>query len=177
MRVFGIQVAPLNIPLERRLQTLSTVFHLSWTIIGPFVFSFGFILLLFTSYWWITVGYALWVFFDIYVARTAKRGGRGSEWVRRGRQMEYLRDYFPISLVKTAELDPKHNYVMGYHPHGIVPLGALCNFASEATGFQKLYPGIKANMMTLNVNLAWPLVREYGMLLGKLCSADPNTGN
>lgn len=29
-----------------------------------------------------------------------------------------MKDYFPIALVKTADLDPSKNYVFGYHPHG-----------------------------------------------------------
>ena len=26
--------------------------------------------------------------------------------------------YFPMSLTRTAKLDPKRNYIFGYHPHG-----------------------------------------------------------
>jgi len=29
-------------------------------------------------------------------------------------------DYFPVVLVKTAELPPDQSYVLGYHPHGII---------------------------------------------------------
>jgi len=32
-------------------------------------------------------------------------------------------EYFPVCLVKTAELDPSKNYLFAYHPHGILSLG------------------------------------------------------
>lgn len=53
-----------------------------------------------------------------------------------------LRDYFPIKLVKTADLDPKHTYLFGYHPHGILSQGAFINFATNATGFAEMFPGV-----------------------------------
>jgi hypothetical protein len=41
--------------------------------------------------------------------------------------------YFPISLVKTHELPPDRKYVFGYHPHGIIGMGAIANFGTEGT--------------------------------------------
>ena len=29
-----------------------------------------------------------------------------------------MKNYFPMTLVKTLDLDPSKNYVFGYHPHG-----------------------------------------------------------
>ena len=29
-------------------------------------------------------------------------------------------DYYPITMVKTANLDPDKTYLLGYHPHGIL---------------------------------------------------------
>jgi len=53
-------------------------------------------------------------------------------------------DYLPVVLVKTANLPPTTTvkygnsvfttptkYVMGYHPHGIIAVGAFCAFATE----------------------------------------------
>lgn len=42
--------------------------------------------------------------------------------------------YFPISLVKTQDLPPDRKYVFGYHPHGIIGMGAIANFGTEGTG-------------------------------------------
>jgi len=78
----------------------------------------------------------------------------------------YFRDYFPISLNKTVELSPEKTYVFGYHPHGIIGIGALCNFATEATGFEEKFPGINLRLMTLGVNFRTPFYREYLLSLG-----------
>ncbi|KAH9383590.1 hypothetical protein HPB48_025207 [Haemaphysalis longicornis] len=94
-------------------------------------------------------------------SRTPKRGGRQSHWVRSWRLWSYVRDYYPVKLVKTAELDPGRNYIVGYHPHGIMCMGALCNFTSEANDFAGLFPGIRMCTLTLNVNFAFPVYREF----------------
>ena len=46
-----------------------------------------------------------------------------------------------MHLVKTAELDPNQNYVMGFHPHGIISMSAFVTFATEALDVSKKYPG------------------------------------
>lgn len=60
------------------------------------------------------------------------------EWVRRLPLWKHYRDFFPIHLIKTCELDPSKNYIMGYHPHGILSAGAFCHFATEGTNFSKV---------------------------------------
>ena len=57
----------------------------------------------------------------------------------------YACDYLPVVLVKTAELPPTQTvrignkvfttpmkYVLGYHPHGIISVGAFCSFATDS---------------------------------------------
>jgi len=51
------------------------------------------------------------------------------------------RDYFPMSLVKTEDLKPDKNYLFCYHPHGVISLGAVGNFCTEATAFSDKFPG------------------------------------
>ncbi|XP_078390017.1 diacylglycerol O-acyltransferase 2-like [Cetorhinus maximus] len=77
-----------------------------------------------------------------------------------------MRDYFPISLVKTAELSPEANYVIGYHPHGILCFGAFCNFCTEATNFSKIFPGITPHVATLNGLFRLPIFRDYILSTG-----------
>ena len=43
-----------------------------------------------------------------------------------------LADYFPVRLHKSCDLDPAGNYLFGYHPHGIIGVGALITFATNA---------------------------------------------
>ena len=39
-----------------------------------------------------------------------------------------------MRLHKTADLDPKGNYMFGYHPHGIIGVGAFITFATGRAG-------------------------------------------
>ncbi|CAI5791637.1 2-acylglycerol O-acyltransferase 3 [Podarcis lilfordi] len=93
-------------------------------------------------------------------------GGRRSDWVRRWRVWELYRDYFPIKLVKTAELPPTRNYVLGSHPHGILCTGAFSAFCTEATGFSRTFPGLRPSLAALAGMFCIPVFREYMMSSG-----------
>lgn len=60
---------------------------------------------------------------------------------RRRRFYKHMALYFPVKLTRTAKLDPAKQYIFGYHPHGIISIGAFINFATYATGFDVLFPG------------------------------------
>lgn len=90
--------------------------------------------------WPLVVAYLTWIYFvDL---ETYNRGGRRVEFVRNNGFFRYMRDYYPVSFVKTSELDPSRNYLFGYHPHGMIPEGLTISFASEALQFSKTFPGI-----------------------------------
>uniref|UniRef100_UPI003AACFE7C LOW QUALITY PROTEIN: 2-acylglycerol O-acyltransferase 1-like n=1 Tax=Centroberyx gerrardi TaxID=166262 RepID=UPI003AACFE7C len=141
-----IEFAPLNIPLRRRLQTAAV---LQW------VFSFlalaqcclaGFVLLALSDWWTVALLYAGWLWLDW---DTPTCGGRRSQWVRSWSVWDHFRDYFPISLVKTADLDPRKNYIFGFHPHGVLVAGASVTLCTEATGFSGFLPGLKSHLLML----------------------------
>ena len=73
-----------------------------------------------------------------------------------------------MTLVKTGDLDPNKNYILGFHPHGIMSAGAFCSFATEATGFKLKYPGIRPILLTLAGQFKFPIHREYFMTTGEL---------
>lgn len=162
--VLGVEFAPiLTIPIERRLQTLAVLAYILLCVLAPIVCPLVFIYTLTTRFAPIAVGYAAWVVYDVTVKKTSSRGGRASGWMRRGRMWVYFKNFFPVSLVKTAELDPGRNYLFGYHPHGIIGCGAFANFATEATDFSGVFPGIKPHLLTLKPNFRIPIIR--GLLL------------
>ncbi|XP_075395020.1 diacylglycerol O-acyltransferase 2-like protein 6 [Tenrec ecaudatus] len=101
-----------------------------------------------------------------YDWNTHSQGGRRSAWVRNWTLWKYFRNYFPIKLVKTHDLSPKHNYIIANHPHGIFSYGVFINFATEATGFSRIFPGITPSLGTLEGIFWIPLVREYVMSMG-----------
>ncbi|XP_037368938.1 acyl-CoA wax alcohol acyltransferase 1 [Talpa occidentalis] len=122
-----------------------------------------FLYLLFTSFWLLPVLYFVWLFLDW---KTPDQGGRRSAWVRNWCVWTHIRDYFPITIVKTKDLPPEHNYLMGIHPHGLLTYGAFCNFCTEATGFSKIFPGITPYLATLSWFFKVPLIRDYLMAKG-----------
>lgn len=162
-----VQFAPLNIPLSRRIQTAAV---LQW------VFSFlalaqcclaGFVLLALSDWWILAVLYAGWLWLDW---ETPRCGGRRSERLRRWRVWTHFKDYFPLHLVKTVDLDPGCNYLFGFHPHGVLVAGGFGNFCTEATGFSQLFPGLTPHLLMLPFWFRVPLFRDYIMAGGLVSS-------
>lgn len=166
-RVMGIEFAPINTPLERRFQTFAAAsVSYSFMFAGIFGWFLSFHLFFFTNYYWIPLLYMIWYIYDW---DTCERGGRRSQFVRGLRIWKYMRDYFPVRLVKTTELPSDRNYIMGYHPHGIMSAGAIVNFASEGTKFSEMFPNIVPHVLTLRMNFYFPFYRELPLLYG-ICS-------
>ncbi|KAM8882388.1 2-acylglycerol O-acyltransferase 1 isoform 1-T1 [Synchiropus picturatus] len=164
----SIEFAPLNVPLRRRLQTAAV---LQW------MFSFlalaqcclaAFVLLALSEWWTLAVFYAGWLWLDW---DTPTNGGRRSHWVRSWRLWEYFREYFPITLVKTVDLDLNKNYIFGFHPHGVLVAGAFGNFCTEATGFSQLFPGLRPHLLMLPFWFRIPFFRDYIMCGGLVSSS------
>uniref|UniRef100_A0A8B9PY41 Acyltransferase n=1 Tax=Apteryx owenii TaxID=8824 RepID=A0A8B9PY41_APTOW len=123
------------------------------------------IYLVFTSFWPISALYLAWIIFDW---DTPEKGGRRLACLRKWRVWKHFRDYFPVQLVKTHDLSPSHNYIIGSHPHGILCVGAFCNFITGSTGFLEMFPGIRPFLTTLAGNFRLPVFREY-LMSGGLC--------
>ncbi|KAI1281860.1 2-acylglycerol O-acyltransferase 1 [Halotydeus destructor] len=166
-KVLGIDFAPLALPVERRLQTLAILYFMAeFALLGPLTVGL-FLWLLFTPYYWVPCVYAAWYVYDRQVPN---QGGRKWTPSRHWRIWNYYRDYFPIKMVKTADIDPDRNYIFTTHPHGIICSGIALNFGSEANRFSQLFPGLKAKLLTLEEQFKVPFHRELFMLCGA-CSA------
>ncbi|XP_066238413.1 2-acylglycerol O-acyltransferase 3 [Saccopteryx leptura] len=154
-----------------RKQWLEAVGAYHYVLIFLFMGLLSFLLifsLLFTSLWSFSVLYLAWFFLDW---DTPNQGGRRSEWMRNWTIWKYLRDYYPIKLVKTAELPPDRNYVFGSHPHGIMCIGTFCNFATEGNGFSQHFPGLRPSLVVLATLFYFPIYRDYIMCAG-VCSVN-----
>ena len=80
---------------------------------------------------------------------------------------KHFANFFPIKLVKTAELDPdKGNYLLGSHPHGIVCLGATAAFCTDGAGWSKNFPNLIPSLLTLKAFHLVPWMREIYSSLG-----------
>ena len=58
-----------------------------------------------------------------------------------GRLSKYFKDYFPIELVKTADLNPDGKYLLCSHPHGTIPAGINIATATNYCGWNEKFPG------------------------------------
>jgi len=171
-RVLGVDFAPLLLPVERRMQTVGAINWLaSFMLLGFGSLFLCLYMLVATTYWWIPLLYGVWYLYDRH---TPSRGGRhGIPWFRQMRVWRWMSDYFPIRLVRTTHLSPDRNYILGYHPHGILCTGAFCNFATDATGFHALFPGLRPILLTLAGQYSFPFFREYFMTTGSCaCSRE-----
>ncbi|XP_004587245.2 2-acylglycerol O-acyltransferase 3-like isoform X2 [Ochotona princeps] len=164
----GVPTAPLpSCPrktLQKKwLEALGALHYvLAFTILGPFS-SVLLFYLLFTRLWSLTVLYLIWIYLD---RDTPSQGGRMWSWMRNWRIWEQQRDYFPIKLVKTAELPPNQNYVLGAHPHGITSTAPFCNFLTECNSFSQHFPGLQRWLATLAGIFYVPVFRDYILSTG-----------
>ncbi|XP_065213887.1 2-acylglycerol O-acyltransferase 2-like [Planococcus citri] len=169
-RFMGIEFAPFVIPLSRRLETLTVAWFFFSLLLAMFIiFPAFFYLLIFTKYWYLPVLYFSWIFLD---RNTPLRGGRKLKWLRNSRIWNYYRDYFPVRLVKTADLAADKNYVFCVYPHGVASVASLLNFQSNATHFDDLYPGIDPYLVVLNVNYRIPFTKDIWLALGAIGAAE-----
>ena len=118
---------PMAINLERRLQTLS-VFTFSLYMLLPLMFlCWLWMGLLLVNPLTMPAALAYLAFIALFDTSPVdgkrppflRGAGEGGIWWKR-----YC-DFFPMLLVKTAPLPANATYVLGYHPHGIISVGAL----------------------------------------------------
>lgn len=79
----------------------------------------------------------------------------------------YFRDYFPIKLVKTKDLDPSKNYLFCSFPHGVLSTGIFCAFGTDVLKCQELFPGLDFRLLTLEQHFSVPILRELPASFGK----------
>ena len=157
----AIHWAPLNVPVQRRLQTFMVLAHT--LSIASFLAVF-FLLCTLPLLWPLLLPYLIYVLFS-------KAGTDGtlryrSEWLRRLPVWSLFASYFPARLHRSQSLPPTRKYVFGYHPHGIISHGAFAAFGTEALGFSQLFPGITNTLLTLDANFRIPLYRDYALRMG-----------
>lgn len=156
-----IRFAPMNIPLQRRLQTCAVLMH-TLSIVGSLAIFF--FLCSIPLLWPILLPYTVYVLFSN--AGTSGELSFRSERLRRLKVWSLFASYFPARLHRSQELEPTRKYIFGYHPHGIISHGAFAAFATEALGFAQLFPGITNALLTLDSNFRYPIYREYALRLG-----------
>ncbi|KYQ51298.1 2-acylglycerol O-acyltransferase 1 [Trachymyrmex zeteki] len=174
MEILGVKFAPLNVPLERRLQTLVVAIWIFLTVFGNF---WGYLITVYLIFYTETIRYFLLLYFlwMYYDWDTCHSGGRSEiQWTRMVRNnvfWRYFCNYFPLKLVKTVDLDPKKSYFFVCVPHGILSIGIIGSFATDVLDCKKLFPGLEIRLITLDQHFKIPLFREYPYFLGSCASS------
>ncbi|KAJ4436879.1 hypothetical protein ANN_17011 [Periplaneta americana] len=164
MELLGVRFAPLNTPLERRLQTLAACCWFITLAFGPMMcISFMAYVILCTRYSILALLYLMWIWYDRDICN---KGGRRSKWARQWRWWKYFCNYFPIRLVKTVDLDPAKSYMLCVFPHGVLSTGAFGSFATDGANFSEIFPGLTPYLVTLAGHFVTPFIRELCLILG-----------
>ena len=89
------------------------------------------------------------------------------DWSRNHSMWKHFANFFPVKLVKTAELDPnKGNYLLGSHPHGILCVGAFASVGTDGAGWSKIFPNLIPSMVSLRIFHLAPGWKEINSSLG-----------
>ncbi|KAK6020779.1 diacylglycerol acyltransferase, partial [Ostertagia ostertagi] len=86
-------------------------------------------------------------------------------WYKNHAIWTHFADYFPLKIVKTADLPPDRNYIIGLHPHGVLSIGAFTAMVTSGTGFPDMFPGLKSTILTLNGQFWFPFPKGYWQLV------------
>jgi 2-acylglycerol O-acyltransferase 2 len=157
----GIRFAPMNVPLQRRLQTLVVLFHSTCIALSISAFFF---LCAIPIFWPLLIIYMIYCMSSN--AATSGTLKHRSNLLRSLPIWSLFASYFPARLHRSQELPPTRKYIFGYHPHGIISHGAFAAFATEALGFSQLFPGITNTLLTLDSNFRIPIYRDYVLAMG-----------
>ncbi|KAI6190552.1 Acyltransferase [Aphelenchoides bicaudatus] len=147
----------------QRLQVLAVTKYMFIFLISPFLsLALTVYLLLYTRLWWLMSLYLVWLYFDWDIGRTWYR----DHWI-----WKRMRDYFPVDLVKTADLPSNKNYVFCCHPHGLLSVSTFVNFCTNANRFDEKFPGLQPYPATLAGQFYFPFRREIIIALGVIAAS------
>ncbi|KAG7402198.1 hypothetical protein PHYBOEH_005761 [Phytophthora boehmeriae] len=82
-----------------------------------------------------------------------------SSWVTgRSFLVDTVKRYFNGNIIRMAPLDPEKQYVLSFHPHGIMPISVMwLQFTDQ---WRKLFPNFYAHILTASVLHHLPLARD-----------------
>uniref|UniRef100_A0A8C6B904 Acyltransferase n=1 Tax=Monodon monoceros TaxID=40151 RepID=A0A8C6B904_MONMO len=162
------------LPSKKDLKTALEVFALfQWAlsalVIVSTVILVNLYLVVFTPYWPVTV-LLTWLAFDWKIP---ERGGCWFTCVRHWCLWKQYCDYFPLKM-RSRRSPLGLNYILACHPHGLMSHSCFGHFATEKSGFSKIFPGITPYILTLGAFFWVPFLREYVMSTGA-CSVSQSS--
>ncbi|KAG2848898.1 hypothetical protein PC116_g963 [Phytophthora cactorum] len=82
-----------------------------------------------------------------------------ASWVTgRSFLVDTVKRYFSGTIIRMAPLDPEKQYVLSFHPHGIMPISVMwLQFTAQ---WRKLFPNFYAHILTASILHQIPLARD-----------------
>ncbi|XP_023339516.1 diacylglycerol O-acyltransferase 2 isoform X3 [Eurytemora carolleeae] len=158
--------------LKSLKEVIAVLFFLSvFLVVGPAALIILFYVPFVTGNWYLTLIYCIYWLWDL---RICAKGGRPDWYVYSMRNWSiwsYFISYFPIKLIKTADIPPNKNYIFCSHPHGVLCFGIFGAMGTEGAGFSALFPGIRPRLLSLEGNFWMPAFRELFMGSGACASS------
>jgi len=123
--------------------------------------------------------YLIWVITGLYIPSyldgSEKASGRPNKWFKQGVGVfKWMSRRMNMKLVRTPEcqLVPDQTYIVGLHPHGVLPFGGVISLNTEVAGFSSLFPEWKGKLRSLAASFCFfvPIYRDM-MLAGGMCDA------
>ncbi|KAI6238652.1 Acyltransferase [Aphelenchoides fujianensis] len=151
------------------MQAVAAFFLFSmWSLVPVFSVVFPIWCIFFTNYWYLMLPYTIWYIYDF---NTPVQGSRHLPWAREWSLWRHLAEYYPVGLVKTVDLPPDKNYILGSHPHGFWCTGVFCHLLTDGTNFRDEFPGFIPSLLTLNGQFWFPFRRDVGVSIGGVMSS------
>ncbi|OQR81982.1 diacylglycerol O-acyltransferase [Thraustotheca clavata] len=94
---------------------------------------------------------------------TVAKGGKQWDGLRMHWLWKLMCEYAGLEMIREVELDPKKQYIFGFHPHGILVLSRLSCYAGNWEG---VHPGIEVRALGATPMFFVPLGRELCLWLG-----------
>uniref|UniRef100_A0A7S3JR52 Acyltransferase n=1 Tax=Aureoumbra lagunensis TaxID=44058 RepID=A0A7S3JR52_9STRA len=173
--VSGIQETILSSYPKLHTLLVCVAFHLVYLILPLLTTVFPF-LLLFRNEGKLsrTCGFVLIVGWCSQINGVEKKLGKVMPWICEWGFWKYLFSWFPITIERKKELDPRRTYIFGVHPHGAIAFNRAAYGFDERNLWQKAFPGIDYRVLTATAAFCVPVIREL-WLWTRCVSADKLT--
>jgi hypothetical protein len=145
---------------------LLTAFHYT-SVLGAMTF----VCTLFSPFCLIAFGYLFWYY---KTSDHAFKGGYNVKYLRNLNIWRHFRNYFPVKVVRTQELDNTKNYIIGVHPAGVLNVGSMSLFGTNSPDYQRNFAGITPHLVTNLNRFVFPITREL-LLFSGISADDPKT--
>ena len=146
--------APLILPLHRRVETLCVLV----LFLSPLLFLLLNLYCLLLSPPLLFYPYLVYLLYSLLFlsAHVSGRPSLRSASVRSLAIFQHFTRYFPITLSSPAPLPAGAPAIIGYHPHGIISIGAVSAFATDCCGFRAISGGLTPALVTLDLSFRLP---------------------